>query len=396
MPAPRAAAFPRSLKDLLTNSRFLQNLCAYGFAAGDLSKEAGPFLHALRAEILDLHAQPDRLQPNWSRFVQPSGQTTALQKAGIFEQNLPLGNAADAGAVTSTTVALDELWGMRSFVTETINMVTSETSTATSTTTNINGAVFPQLLEPSIKIQVNQGEGACFPCHYDSDAKVDDRCVTMIFYLNPEWLRPAHSMENAADRGGHLVCFPLPFRPVSFAPAAGRVVAFSSRNMLHRTLPCSSTDPRCCLTLWFPEDKTASATASAETAATVFSPTDFEDFYGATETEAKALAVLMEPEARVHFARLVLSGEWIQSLRDSHDDVAIDADTMALVSDDGVSKYVESMVGDLHAIEAALVDRVQSRLGDASWSANDLRMLASKLPLKPEGHEAGKGGAWWL
>lgn len=390
MPLAGAGVFPRSVKDLLTNSRFLQNLRIYGFAAGDLSEEARPFLDALRAEMLDLHAQTDCLQPNWSRFVQPSGQTTALQKAGIFEQNLPLDNPLDNVSDTATTTALDELWDMRSFVTETINTTTSD---------NHDGHALPQLLEPSIKIQVNQGQGACFPCHYDSDAKVDDRCLTMIFYLNPEWLQPVQSMENAADRGGHLVCFPLPFRPVSFAPAAGRVVAFSSRNMLHRTLPCSSKDPRCCLTLWFPEDVTqssASSSPSTTTPTSAFSPTDFEDFYDATETEAKALSVLMEPELRVHFARLILSGEWIQSLRDAHDDVAIDVDTMALVSDDGVNKYVDDMLVDLPGIEAALVDRVQSSLCDASWSADDLRALASKLPLKPDGHEAGKGGAWWL
>jgi hypothetical protein len=147
--------------------------------------------------------------------------------------------------------------------------------------------------------------------------------------------------------------------------------------------------------LWFPEDVTQSS-ASSTTPTSVFSRTDFEDFYDATETEAKALSVLMEPELRVHFARLILSGEWIQSLRDAHDDDAIDADTMALVSDDGVNKYVEDMLVDLPSIEAALVDRVQSSLCDASWSADDLRTLASKLPLKPDGHEAGKGGAWWL
>ena len=387
---PPRNAFLKSVKDLLVKSRFLHNLRAYGFAAGDLSEDARPFLQSLREEMLYLCAQPDILQPNWSRFVQPSsGQTTALKKSGIFEQNLPLNDVA----ANENPASFSELWDLRSFFTETINDKMSSAA--------FDAAFpFPKLLEPSIKIQVNQGQGACFPCHYDSDSKVDDRCVTMIFYLNPEWLKPVHSVQNAADRGGNLVCFPLPFRPVSFAPAAGRIVAFSSRNMLHRTLPCSSTDPRCCLTLWFPEDVSEkSVTERGSTALSAysadFSPNDFEDFYEATETEAKALAVLMEPEARTHFARLVLSGEWFQSLRDSHDDIAIDTDTMTILSDNGVNKYVEAMLGDLHTIEMALVGRVRSRLGDVNWSANDLRLLASKLPLKPEGLENGKGGFWW-
>eukprot|EP00946_MAST-07B_sp_MAST-7B-sp1_P003297 g3297.t1 len=382
MPPPRAG-FPRAVRDLLAGTGFLRNLRAHGFAAGDLSEEATPFLLALREELLDLHAQPGLLQPNWSRFVQASGQTTALQKSGIFEQNLPL---------ASPTPALEELWELRSFVTDTVNATTSEDGVS-----DIESSAFPRLTEPSIKIQVNEGEGACFPCHYDSDAKVDDRSLTMIFYLNPEWLQPVQSVESAADRGGHVVCFPLPYRPVSFAPAISRVVAFSSRNMLHRTLPCRSADPRCCLTMWFPEDtENKRSAASGLLPSTNYSPSDFQDFYEATETDAKALSVLMEPTPRAHFARLLLSGEWIQSLRDSHDNIAIDADTTNLISGDGVNKYVESMIDDLQTIEMALVDTVRSRLGDQSWGANELRTLASKLPLKPEGHGAGKSGSWWV
>jgi hypothetical protein len=36
----------------------------------------------------------------------------------------------------------------------------------------------------AIKLQVNSGEGGCFPCHFDSDEQVDGRKVTAIIYLN--------------------------------------------------------------------------------------------------------------------------------------------------------------------------------------------------------------------
>lgn len=37
----------------------------------------------------------------------------------------------------------------------------------------------------AIKLQYNDGNGGCFPLHVDSDAAVDNRLITAIFYLNP-------------------------------------------------------------------------------------------------------------------------------------------------------------------------------------------------------------------
>ncbi len=47
--------------------------------------------------------------------------------------------------------------------------------------------LMPQLSLDSqaIKLQVNSGSGGSFPLHVDSDASVDGRRVTAIFYLNP-------------------------------------------------------------------------------------------------------------------------------------------------------------------------------------------------------------------
>ena len=79
----------------------------------------------------------------------------------------------------------------------------------------------------------------CFPVHLDSDADPDSdlRRVTAILYLN----------EQRVD-GGELRLFPLTRGPLNIAPNFNRVVLFSSRFMLHRTLPC--VQPRYALNLW--------------------------------------------------------------------------------------------------------------------------------------------------
>jgi hypothetical protein len=43
----------------------------------------------------------------------------------------------------------------------------------------------------AIKLQYNEGLGGCFPMHLDSDAALDGRTVTAIFYLNPRYCSDA-------------------------------------------------------------------------------------------------------------------------------------------------------------------------------------------------------------
>ncbi|GFH20674.1 prolyl 4-hydroxylase, partial [Haematococcus lacustris] len=40
--------------------------------------------------------------------------------------------------------------------------------------------------QQATKLQYNRGQGGCFPMHLDTDAMLDGRKVTAIFYLNPE------------------------------------------------------------------------------------------------------------------------------------------------------------------------------------------------------------------
>ena len=38
-----------------------------------------------------------------------------------------------------------------------------------------------------LKAQLNAGDGACFPMHFDSDRAIDGRAITAILYLNEHW-----------------------------------------------------------------------------------------------------------------------------------------------------------------------------------------------------------------
>ena len=40
---------------------------------------------------------------------------------------------------------------------------------------------------PRVHAQANDGGGACFPLHFDSDPALDSRRVTALFYLNRDW-----------------------------------------------------------------------------------------------------------------------------------------------------------------------------------------------------------------
>jgi hypothetical protein len=92
-----------------------------------------------------------------------------------------------------------------------------------------------------IKVQLNRGDGGCFPLHYDTTTKTSDRELTLVLYLNPLW---------NAEHGGEVRLLPFPFSPVDVAPVFDRSVLFCSHTMLHRVLP-SHARARHCLSMWF-------------------------------------------------------------------------------------------------------------------------------------------------
>ena len=72
--------------------------------------------------------------------------------------------------------------------------------------------------------------GGCFPMHVDA---IDDRMITAILYVNETW--------KESD-GGQLWIQPwFQSKPVEIAPENNRLVLFSSKYTLHRTLPSPSS-----------------------------------------------------------------------------------------------------------------------------------------------------------
>ena len=135
------------------------------------------------------------------------------------------------------------------------------------------------LRSQSLKVQLNHGNGGCFPLHFDGDPLLDDRVITAVLYLNPDW--------SDAD-GGHLQLVPFPERPVDVAPRFDRLVLFASHDTLHRALP--SQNVRFCVTLWF--YRTAPGGGAA------------------LDDDAKAERRLM--------ARYAYREAWARSIRESH------------------------------------------------------------------------------
>jgi hypothetical protein len=132
--------------------------------------------------------------------------------------------------------------------------------------------------------------------HFDSDASLDSRRVTMCAYLNEDW-------DEAAD-GGELVLYPFPRARVTIAPKVGRAVIFSSEFGLHRVLPAMRE--RYMITVWyFAREMRAVGKAKAP---------------GVT-AEAQAEA-LLDPALRKHLVKMVLADEWATSIREAHGECA--------------------------------------------------------------------------
>ena len=98
------------------------------------------------------------------------------------------------------------------------------------------------------------GGGALFKRHVDNSADApDERAVTAIIYLNPEW--------TPAD-GGMLRVFPMRGEEAApaleVAPTCGTLVLFWSHRVPHEVMPAST--PRYALSLWMTVDAARQAT----------------------------------------------------------------------------------------------------------------------------------------
>jgi len=91
----------------------------------------------------------------------------------------------------------------------------------------------------TIKLQCNEGNGGCFPLHYDNPGKPDKRRLSCLLYLNPGYI---------INSGGQLRVAPFLQPATDILPIFDRLVIFYSEIILHRVLP--TFNERYCLTIW--------------------------------------------------------------------------------------------------------------------------------------------------
>ena len=247
----------------------------------------------------ELFALRPFMAPNATHLVR-NGQTVTLQKHGILE--------VEAHNLSAEGVALAP----------TLHALSRDRTLLTLLAVYCRESLQYQTL----KVQLNAGDGACFPLHTDSDVELDSRRLTCLFYLNEHW--------KAGD-GGELVLYPFPRRRVVVEPLFDRCVLFSATQLLHRVLP--SAVQRACFTVWLfarqgvlPQLKQPQLRVEPQ-------PATLQGFMDSG------------PSLRKHIVKAVYRDEWAQSIQQSHPDTA--ARDAAL----------QALHGDVAAIERVLAAR---------------------------------------
>lgn len=184
----------------------------------------------------------------------------------------------------------------------------------------------------AVKLQYNQGDGGCFPIHFDSDPSVDSRFLTCILYLN-----------DAQDiKGGELVLYPYSSEPITIEPILNRMVIFKSQSMAHRVLP--SFSERYCITLWC---STAPCSTPAEP-----NNKDIQEImerYVSEKDDAKKCSMrkslLEHPYIRRHVLKFIHQDSWRRSIEESHD-VSDNTEKMKQLFDEEI-KVIERVLGPI-------------------------------------------------
>eukprot|EP01101_Sappina_pedata_P004052 TRINITY_DN1660_c0_g1_i1.p1 TRINITY_DN1660_c0_g1~~TRINITY_DN1660_c0_g1_i1.p1 ORF type:complete len:350 (-),score=112.68 TRINITY_DN1660_c0_g1_i1:45-1094(-) len=277
----------QTLRDIASRLRIVitpalcQQLADKGYAVAD--NAFGPLASQLRQDITLLHSK--KLLRNNRTYYKPDEKARSedgsskvsfgysVKKPHIMEAEL---DDAGVGEFAEEIPALRSIGDRDNFVMGSI----------------LNERLGISLDGVDVKMQVNEGEGGCFPMHIDTAASVSKRQITALLYLNPGWKE---------EDGGQIRLYPFPYSHVDINPIHDRLVLFSSKETLHRVLPSSKL--RVCVTMWF--------TGPHETAS-LPSP-----FIRAFEGQDPALQVLVKPSSRMMLSKVLFADEWAQSVKES-------------------------------------------------------------------------------
>lgn len=229
------------------------------------------FAKRLVDESRHLHKSGEMF-PNATRWIDGK-DVVSMEKPRIYEQEL-------SNPLISTKLVHFSQLNESISAPETLSLLSSQINASLASLSH------PQrinLIRQASKVQVNTG--GCFPMHTDSDGKVDDRKLSAILYLNPDWKE---------EHAGQLRLYPFPYTDEDIAPIFNRLVVFPSVSLLHRVLPSNSRERLCC-TFWF------SGTVESEC---FHVPEGHEHVSDSTIRNAAA--------------RLLYAQHWDESLRQSH------------------------------------------------------------------------------
>ena len=279
-PLPLPPLHTSRLSTLFT-SRHAAQLRSHGFVIID-GAFGDSFCSRLLGEALLLR-QRGLLALNHTHLVHPADRRTALlPKRGILEADTHTpGLAAIIPAFHQLTCDLSLLQSI--------------------------AAQLPSLSlhSQTVKVQLNEGSGSCFPLHFDSDSALDRRHVSCLLYLNRDY--------DAARDGGQLQLCPIPYDSVTIEPRWDRLVLFATSAVLHRVLPAAQ--PRVCTTLWM---------SGGPLPAQPFPPPDPSPDPSSSSSSAavESLRCLLHPRLYAHYCKLLLSSQWADSILQSHPDTA--------------------------------------------------------------------------
>lgn len=234
--------------------------------------------NAILAEIKTLHNQGS-LFPNPLRFLSTdqSGNSVPIDvvKPGIFELDL------HHASIRQRFPEIDALFWNAHVLAKKFNEL--DPSLCLSENPGAH----------TIKVQRNEGNGGCFPWHYDNPG-TDKRRLSCLLYLNPEW---------DSQCGGEIQLASFLQEPKSISPIMDRLVIFYSENVLHRVLPAHGE--RFCLTIWLDAD--------VETSMLEIPPWSGMQEY--LEGDA-FLKFLSKPAIQRELSRAVYHEEYEQSIRE--------------------------------------------------------------------------------
>ena len=265
-------SIPSARLSSLVTVHHASQLSRFGFTVID-GAVGDAFCSALERETRFLHANRLLLDNHTHLVTRGSQQPALLPKRGIHEADVH-------------TPGLAALIPAHNALARDLSLLRSVAS------------VLPSLglRSQSVKAQLNSGEGACFPLHFDGYGEGEDsRRITAILYLNRAYA-PSH--------GGQLRLFPIPYAPVTIEPRWDRLVLFSTPSMLHRVLP--SRSERLCVTVWMAGQPAHSAPLPS------LPPTS------SPPSLLFALSCLLHSRLYPHYCKLLLAEPWAHSVVESH------------------------------------------------------------------------------